>query len=72
MSRISRGQIVALVTIALLFAVAALIFDKIVTHNEEKVEYINYDNTKPNTLLNGNYLEYINLGEKYNEKGLNT
>lgn len=72
MSRLSRGQIVALVAIALLFAVAALIFDKIITHNEEKVEYLNYDNTKPNTLLNGNYLEYINLGEEYSEKGLNT
>jgi len=72
MSRISRGQIVALVTITLLFAMATLIFDKIIDYKSEKIEYLIYDKEKPDILLNGNYLEYTNLGENYTEKGLNT
>ncbi len=72
MSRLSRGQIVALVTIALIFAIAALIFDKITTYKEEETKYLIYDKQKQDILLNGSYLEYVNLDEEYIEKGLNT
>ena len=72
MNRLSRGQIVALVTIAFLFTFATLVFDKTIEYNNEKIEYVTYDKTKTNILLNGDYLEYVNLGEEYKEKGLNT
>lgn len=72
MNRLSRGQIVALVTIAFLFTFATLVFDKTIEYNNEKIEYVTYDKTKNNILLNGDYLEYVNLGEEYKEKGLNT
>ncbi len=72
MSRLSRGQVVGLVAIAVIFAVASFIFDIIINHEAEKIDYITYDKEMPSTLLNGNYLEYINLGEAYQEKGLNT
>ena len=72
MSRLSRGQIVALVTIALIFAITALIFDKITTYKEEETKYLIYDKQKQDILLNGSYLEYVNLDEEYIEKGLKT
>jgi len=72
MIRLSRGQIVALVTIALIFSLAALLFDKITNYKANKIDYLTYDKAKPNTLLKGNYLEYVNLGDNYIEKGLNT
>lgn len=72
MSRLSRGQIVALVAIALIFAIFSFIFDKITQYNAEKIEYLNYDKTKSDILVNGDYIEYVNLGDEYREKGLNT
>ncbi len=72
MSRLSRGQVVGLVAIAVIFAVTSFIFDAIISHKTQKIDYITYDKEIPSTLLNGNYLEYINLGDPYQEKGLDT
>jgi len=72
MIRLSRGQIVALVTIALIFGLSAIVFDKITNYKANKIDYLTYDKSKPNTLINGGYLEYINLGDTYTEKGLDT
>ncbi len=72
MSYLSRGQIVALVTIALIFAASALIFDLITSHKSEEIEYLSYKENGNNILLNGSYLEYTQLGEPYTEKGLIT
>ena len=69
---LSRGQIVGLVTIALFFAFLTLIFDLIVSHNAKKIDYLSYDSSKVKAILEGNYLEYVNLGETYKEKGINT
>ena len=72
MYRLSRGQLVGLVTIALIFAIAAFIFDKIIDYKSNKVDYITYDKTISSTLLKGNYIEYVNLGSEYKEEGVNT
>lgn len=72
MSRLSRGQVVGLVAIALIFATATFIFDKITDYQANKINYLVYDKNKPSTLLNGDYLEYVNLNEEYVEKGLKT
>ena len=72
MSRLSRGQIVGLITIILIFILGTLTFNKIAQNQKQKIDYLTYDKTIPSTLLNGNYLEYVNLGENYKEKGLKT
>lgn len=72
MYRLTRGQLVGLFTIALIFCVAAFIFDKIIDYKSNKVNYIKYDKKISSTLLKGNYIEYVNLGNKYKEKGVNT
>ena len=72
MNRLSRGQIVALVAIAFIFAVFSFAFDKITEYNAEKIDYLNYDKTKSDILVNGDYIEYVNLGDNYKEQGLNT
>lgn len=72
MSYLSRGQIVALVTIALIFALSAIIFDTITNNKSEKITYLKYDENGNNILLNGSYLEYIELGTNYVDQGIDT
>ena len=40
MSYLSRGQIVALITIALLFALAVLVFDLVINHRSKEIDYL--------------------------------
>lgn len=72
MYRLTRGQLVGLLTLAFIFAIAAFIFDKVIDYKSSKVDYISYDKKISNTLLKGNYIEFVNLGSKYKEKGINT
>lgn len=72
MYRLTRGQLVGLLTIAIIFAVAAFIFDKVIDYKSNKVDYITYDEKVSSTLLKGSYIEYVNLGSEYKEKGINT
>lgn len=72
MSRLSRGQVVALVFIAVLFVLISITFDKIIDYKANKITYLEFDKTKTDILLNSNYLEYVNLGEQYIDKGLQT
>lgn len=72
MYRLTRGQLVGLLTIAIIFAIAAFIFDKIIDYKSNKVDYMTYDEKVSSTLLKGSYIEYVNLGSEYKEKGINT
>ncbi len=67
--RLTNGQIVALVFIALLLGLGALIVSNINANKSSEPTYLKYKKVNgPSLKLVGNYIEYAELGEPYEDK----
>ncbi len=66
---LSKAQIVALITIALIIGLAFFIGYKITTKKTNEITYLQYQESYPEITLKGSYLEYTELGEEYIDKG---
>ena len=74
MSNYSKAKTVGFITIILILSILTFITFKIFSTNkekkEEKASYLAYTKEDINATINGDFLEYIKLNDKYEENGV--